>query len=87
MTQLPISDELAANIAAKAAENRCTTEDLLQSLLYRLEADEAFAEALSTTDLGHRIAADLKEVDRGHFTTSEEVDKKFEALYQRLRSK
>ena len=51
MTQLTISDELASAIASKAADWTCSTEDLLQSMLFKLESDEGFAERLLTPAL------------------------------------
>ncbi|HZL26172.1 MAG TPA: hypothetical protein VFC39_06540 [Acidobacteriaceae bacterium] len=87
MTQLTISDELASAIASKAADWTCSTEDLLQSMLFKLESDEAFAERLSTPALGKRIRADLARVDQGEYLTEEQVDSKFDEIFRELESR
>jgi hypothetical protein len=87
MTQLTISDELASAIASKAADWTCSTEDLLQSMLFKLETDEAFAERLLTPALGKRIRADLARVDQGEHLTEEQVDKKFDEIFRELESR
>jgi hypothetical protein len=82
MTQLTISDELASAIASKASDWTCSTEDLLQSMLFKLENDEAFAGRLLTPALGDRIRADLARVDQGEYLTGEQQARLFESISQ-----
>lgn len=86
MTQILVSEKLAASIQAHADSCHCTTEEYLESVIAEADANARWADALLTPELGARIAADLKR-DRSEFMTSEEVDRKFEALFRELESK
>ena len=86
MTQLTLSDELASALTAKAESRKCTTDALLETMLFRLESEEAFSERMLTPALQERMLTDLKR-DRREFTSNEEVDRKFEALFHELESR
>lgn len=86
MTQMAMSEEIAAELAAKAAAHRCSTDDLLRSMLVRFESDEEIVNRVLTPELQARISADLQ-LDRSEYKTSEEVDAWFENLYKELEAR
>ncbi|HEY5328406.1 MAG TPA: hypothetical protein VIJ79_00865 [Acidobacteriaceae bacterium] len=96
MTQLTISDELASAIASKAADWTCSTEDLLQSMLFKLESDEAVGEGPLAPTLGQRIRADLQDAhllesisqaERGESIDGDIVMARFERILQEIESR
>jgi hypothetical protein len=88
MTQLAIPDQLAERIASAAESCGRTPASLLDKIFTDImETDEAFAKRMLTPELEQRIVKDLAEMDKGNYTTSEEVDAMFEKFFDDIRSR
>ncbi len=86
MTHIAISDELAARIAANAAERGCDAEELVCMLLQQaLFIEEMNAHLALSPAIEERLRQSLAQLDRGEVVEQQEVEAFFEGWLQELR--
>ncbi len=82
MTQIDLHDEVAANLARAAASRGCDQAELASLLLQNALRENEEVEL--SPEIEALLLRRIKQSECGDFISSEEVDAKFEALFQEL---
>jgi hypothetical protein len=85
MTQIPVSDEVASNLASAASARGCDQADLASALLQQALREQEDAEL--SPQLEALLLKRIKQSEHGEFITSDEVDAKFAALFRQLEAR
>jgi len=85
MTQIAISDDVASSLAAAAVSRGCDQADLASALLK--QALKEYEELEFSPEIAALLLRRIQQSERGEVITSEEVDAKFEALFQELEAR
>jgi phosphohistidine phosphatase SixA len=84
MVNLQISEEADAVLQSAARRARMTREEFAEIMILTQVEDESLPLSAFTPQQLERFKESIAQLDRGEYVTSEEVDKKFEALFAHL---